>query len=113
MSVNSIIETALSQIVQNIWPLVCTSEKPPNEYIVYNPELDKPDDFGDGEANEWILYIQVHYFTKSNYFEKRKKIRKSLLEAGFLLEEITTTYEKDSGYYHLCFSCNIEEKMEE
>ena len=39
MSVNEKIENALAQIAENIWPLCCPEERPPDEYIVYNPEL--------------------------------------------------------------------------
>jgi len=28
---------------------------------------------------------------------------------GFVMTDIDTFYEKDSGYYHLCFSCYTEE----
>lgn len=113
MSVNQIIESALRNMVTSIWPLVCPEEKPPKEYIVYNPEIDVPEDYGDNAAGEWVQYMQVHLFTKSNYLKKRKEIRKALKDAGFLVSDITTMYEKDSGYYHLCFSCNIEENMED
>ena len=113
MSINQNIERALSAIVPNIWPLVCPEEKPPKEYIVYNPEIDVPEDFGDNEIGEWVHFAQVHFFTKSNYLNKRTKIRKALIQAGFLVSDITTIYENDSGYYHLCFSCCKEENMEE
>lgn len=113
MSVNQVIENTLCKIVPNIWPLVCPEESAPDEYVVYNPEVDVPDDFGDNEAGTWILYMQVHFYTRKNYLKKRKEIRKALYLAGFSISDITTIYEKESRYYHLCFSCNIEETMEE
>lgn len=113
MSVNQIIENALRTIVPSIWPLVCPDENAPDEYVVYNPELDVPEDFGDNEAGAWVQYMQVHLYTRKNYLKKRKEIRKALTLAGFLISDITTMYEKDSKYYHLCFSCSIEENMEE
>ena len=44
MSVNERIELALAQIVPKIWPLCCPNERPPKEYIVYNPELEESGD---------------------------------------------------------------------
>ena len=112
MSVNKIIEDALNEIVQEIWPMVCPRDKPSKEYIVYNPEIDVPDDFGDNEPQAWVQHMQIHYFIAENgdYTLRRKEIRKSLQKAGFTISEITVMHEKDSGYNHVCFSCSIEER---
>lgn len=108
MSVNSIIETALKEVVNNkIWPMVCPDESPPEKYIVYNPEIEEPGFFADDEDQEWIQHMQIHLYTKGNYIKLRKDIRKKLKEAGFTVTDITTVY--DSGYNHLCFECYIEE----
>lgn len=114
MSVNKIIEDALNEIVQEIWPMVCPRDKPPREYIVYNPEIDVPDDFGDNEPQSWVQHMQIHYFIAENgdYTLRRKEIRKSLQKAGFTISEITTLHEKESGYNHVCVSCSIEEREE-
>ena len=112
MSVNRIIEDALSGIVQEIWPMVCPRDKPPEEYIVYNPEFDEPQDFGDNRPQGWVQHMQVHYFIakNGNYMKRRTEIRKALSAAGFFISEITTMHEQESGYNHVCFSCNIEER---
>lgn len=112
MSVNEAIEGALSGIVPNIWPLTCPWEHPPEEYMVYNPELEEAVLFADNQDWEWVQHMQVHYFTKGNYITKRRNIRRALRESGFLVTDIITLHEKDSGYHHLCFSCSTEE-MEE
>lgn len=113
MNVNETIEGALAGTVPDIWPLICPQEHPPEEYIVYNPELEEAALFADNQDREWVQHMQVHYFTKGNYIKKRGDIRRALREAGFLVTDITTLHEKDSGYHHLCFSCSIEENMEE
>lgn len=116
MNVNQKIEAALSDLVENnIWPLSCPLEELPEEWIVYNPELEAPGDFGDDQDLEWVHYMHVHWFkrnnTKSpaNYAGIRKTIRKKLRDAGFLVSDITPLFEKDTGITHLVFSCNIEE----
>lgn len=113
MSVNERIELALAQIVPKIWPLCCPDERPPREYIVYNPELEEAAVFADNRDQEWLQHMQVHLYTKRNYMGRRKEIRKALRAAGAVVTDIMTLHEKDSGYYHLCFSCIFEEDMEE
>lgn len=113
MSVNEILEETLSGVVKQVWPLCCPEETPPEEYIVYNPEIEEASLYGDNKDLEWVQYMQVHLFTKKNYIKKRREIRKVLRKNGFIVTDIETMYENDSKYYHLCFSCYIEEKMEE
>ena len=110
MSVNQIIEKALTGVVKHIWPMSCPKEVKPDEYIVYNPELEEPGVYADDEDLEWIQHMQIHLFTKGNYVKMRKDIRKKLRDAGFTITGIYTTYEKDSKYNHLCFECSIEEE---
>ncbi len=116
MNVNQKVETALSNLVNdNIWPLSCPLEEPPDEWIVYNPELEAPGDFGDDRDLEWVHYMQVHWFKRGtakspvNYVGIRKAIRARLRDAGFTVSDITTLFENDTGITHLVFSCNIEE----
>ena len=98
MSVNAKIEAALNECCSNIWPVVCPDVHPPEEYIVYNLE--------------WTHYMQIHFFTKKNYISKRKEIRRLLRSAGFTMTDINTEYEKNTKYFHLIFSCYIEESEE-
>lgn len=87
----------------------CPYEKKPDVYIVYNPELEESGLSGDNQDVEWTLHMQVHLFTKKNYLKDRETIRKLLREAEMAAFEIESMYEKDSGYYHLCFSFSTEE----
>lgn len=112
MSINEKIEGSLKNISEHIWPIKCPLEKQPEEYIVYNPELEEAGVFADNRDLEWNHYMQIHLFTKKNYIEKRKKLRNALRENEFMVTDITTLYEKDTGYYHLCFSCWTEETEE-
>ena len=117
MDVGKKIETVLSNLVDegNIWPLSCPQETLPDEWITYNSELERPELHGDDDDLEWAHYMQVHWFKKGdgkrpvNYMGIRKTIRKRLRDAGFLVSDITTLFEKDTGITHLVFSCNIDE----
>lgn len=110
MNINLRIESALCDVTQNIWPLCCPLEEKPEEYIVYNPELETPEMYADDEGDGWTQYMQVHLYTKYDYTEQRKKIRKNLNESGMVVTDIDTGYEKATKYYHLCFSCYAEEE---
>lgn len=60
MNVNQKIETALSDMVSgNIWPLNCPLENKPDIFIVYEPEKEIPDDFGDDQEGEWIHQMAI------------------------------------------------------
>ena len=110
MDVNQIIEEALSDLVDGkIWLISCPDDPPPECYIVYNPERDVPRLYADDTDCEWVHYMQVHLYMKSSYTDLRKTIRAALRTAGFILTGIEIFYEKDTGYYHLCFECWIEE----
>lgn len=110
MNVNQKIENALRVITENIWPLCCPYESPPGKYIVYNPEIDSAECFADDEDQEWTLHMQIHLYTREDYMDDRKTIRKLLRKAGFTVTDIDSIYEKETKYYHLCFSCYIEEE---
>ena len=105
MNVNQKIEAALSSVVNNsIWPLCCPLESLPDEYITYLPELENPEEFADDEDIEWVPYMQVHWFKKSesgkpvNYLNAKKTIRKKLKESGFTITDIAAMHEKETGY---------------
>ena len=78
--------------------------------IVYNPEIDSAECFADDEDQEWTLHMQIHLYTREDYMDDRKTIRKLLRKAGFTVTDIDSIYEKETKYYHLCFSCYIEEE---
>lgn len=113
MNVNQKIETALDSLVAGkIWPQTCPEPNCPDKYIVYNPELEEPGCYADDEDMDWLHHMQVHLYVRGNYLALRKQIRSRLRKAGFILTDITTLYEKESGFSHLIFSCTIEEEDE-
>lgn len=113
MNINQTIEEALKDVVPYIWPLCAPEDSAPETYIVYAPELEKPELYADDEDQEWVHYMRINLFQKKekgSYLELRKKIREKLREAGFTLTDILTFYESETGYYHLCFECYLEEE---
>lgn len=110
MNINQTIEEALKDVTEDIWFLCCPREQPPDAYIVYNPELEEPGYYADDEDQDWIASMQIHLFAKGNYFAMKKEIIEKLRKAGFILMDIQSLYEKDSGFFHVIFSCWKEEE---
>lgn len=111
MNVNQKIEQALCDITKEIYPLSYPyDENKPDTYIVYNPELEEPGYYADDEEWNWVQYMQVHLFHKGNYISIGRDIRIRLRKAGIMVTGIETMYEKDTQYYHLVFSCYVEEE---
>lgn len=113
MEVNEKLSGAMAGITEHAWELVCPEEKPPDEYIVYNSVLDTPEDFGDGTAQAWTNHVQVHLYTVKNYKKTKKALKKALETNGFTISEIERMYDRESGHFHICFSCSIQEEREE
>lgn len=110
MNVNQKIEQTLCDITDEIYPLSYPyDEEKPDTYIVYNPELEEPGYYADDEDLNWLQYMQIHLFHKGNYISLRKNIRNKLRKADIMVTGIETMYEKDTQYYHLIFSCYVEE----
>ena len=119
MSTNSKLMTALSGVVNNVYPLAKPTTEDPSEYIVFNPEadyLDYGDDIDQSEDRSW----QVHWFKRgiANSVSVRRQIRDALRAAGFVLMPNTyEAYENDTGvttktptgWTHLVITCRIEE----
>lgn len=110
MNINQRIEKAMSGFTDDIWPMVCPDGNSPDEYIVYNPELEKPEDFGDDDWHAWMWHMQVHYYARgnSNVLKAKKEIISRLKAAGFSVSSAETMYEseKAGGYTHVCVSCS-------
>lgn len=85
------------------------------EYIVFNEEDERSTLHADDLPQELSLWWQVHLYAPvtSNYRSVKRRIRNLLLGAGFLIGEIDTLYEKETGTIHVVISCNVEEDMEE
>lgn len=110
MNINQIVEAALTGITDHIWPAVCPEAEPPDKYIVYNPIMETPGLYAEDQDENWVYDMQIHLYTRENYLQDKKQIKEKLRNAGFVLDNIETLYEKDSGYYHICFECSIEEE---
>lgn len=117
MNINVLIESTLSGVTKNIYPMSCPLETKPDEFIVYTID-DSAEDFGDDTFNAFVYHVEINWFKKPagttakkpvNYFPARDKIRTALKEAGFALSNITHSFETDTGYTSQCFICQIEE----
>ena len=120
MNIHQKIIAACSPIVDgNIWPVQKPLEEDPDEFIVFNSELDQAAEWGDDDDLEWIQSYQVHWYHRGvvDYLSRRKQIRAALKQQGLTVPEISfvrydadSTKAADTGWTHLCFNCNDVEE---
>lgn len=83
-------------------------------YVTYG-ETDEDNSYsGDDDILGYVSYYDFDIYSKGNYFNIVKKIKKVLKENGFKYQPNRTSqdmYEADTGYYHktLCFAIPIQE----
>lgn len=83
-------------------------------YVTYG-ETDEDNSYsGDDDILGYVSYYDFDIYSKGNYFNIVKKIKKVLIENGFKYQPNRTSqdmYEADTGYYHkaLCFAIPIQE----
>lgn len=113
MDVRERLQAALEGVTPDTWEFVCPAEPPPEAYIVHNPVRDEPGDFGDNGPQGWTSHVQAHLYTKGGQQGFKKAMREALQEAGFQVSAIEGMRDRESGYYHTCFSCSIQEEESE
>ena len=69
---------------------------------------------GDNEILGYVSYYDFDIYSKGNYFNIVKEIKKIMKDNGFIWQPSRTSqdmYEKDTGYYHktLCFAIERSE----
>lgn len=117
MNVNQALESSLSALVNgNIWPLSCPLEEQPDCFIVYVAESKRPREWGCDEDLYWTQTMEINWFGKNagsrapvDYLTAVESLRTALKSAGFTISEVTTDYEKDTGYTHITIICSITE----
>ena len=73
---------------------------------------------GDNEILGYISYYDFDIYSKGNYFNIVRKIKKIMKDNGFIWQPSRTSqdmYEADTGFYHktLCFAIERQESDEE
>lgn len=87
-------------------------------YVTYM-ETDLDNSYsGDNEILGYVSYYDFDIYSKGNYFNIVKKIKKIMKDNGFMWQPNRTSqdmYEDDTGYYHktLCFAIERQEDEEE
>ncbi len=75
---------------------------PLDEWGAYNLVSERVGAYADDIDVADAITADVHYFTpsKSKAIEMRKRIRRALRLAGFVIQAQGLTYERDTEYYH-------------
>lgn len=82
-------------------------------YVTYM-HYDNDNSFsGDDEILGWIEYYDFDIFSKGNYLNIVKSVKKLLKQNGFMFQPSRSSadmYEDDTGYYHKTLSFAIEKE---
>ena len=63
---------------------------------------EKPDNFADDEHKNEISYLTIDIFSKKNFKDIVRKLKKTMKQRGFIWEDTAPEqYERDTGYYHV------------
>lgn len=90
-----------------------------DRYFVYYITDDAPADSGDDTVQAYVAYIQIHYICPLDvpYTETRRRIRKALVDAGFVPPDITdasdyTSHDETERVRKLVFETSIENEYD-
>lgn len=111
MNINQKVISALTPLGMPISPSHYDGGE--TDYIVFNYADERDDICADNTVLTDITSIQVHYFTKGNPQENKKKIRKALRNAGFVDFSTSEFYEDDTKYNHIVVECSIYGEIDE
>lgn len=92
----------------------CEYQGTSETYIVYNEEAEELTNYGDNRPLNNIVWWQVHLFAPkySDFRTYKSDIKKKLLDAGYMVTDAVTLYEKETKTIHVVISCHIGEKEE-
>lgn len=101
MSVNALIESALSQICTEV--VADVYKGPAKEYITFSYQI-VPSNYADNSAEALVYLIMVHYCcpSRTNSLAKRKLIRQTLADFCTYPTESNLTDENGQEYVYTC-----------
>ena len=111
-SINKIIVSALRPfglpVAENLY------EGTAKEFLTYNYADDREGDAGDDEPQAYVASVQIHYFCPLNasYTDMKRRIRRTLVDAGFTAPEVTDASDTADRVRHLVFECEIENEYD-
>ena len=84
------------------------------EYVTFNYADEHGRVYADGEPQEDVVSMQIHYFlpVSKDYLENKRRIRRALLNAGATYPDVTILTEPDHKTRHIIFECEFENDYE-
>lgn len=78
-------------------------------YVVFSDLGESPESFSDDECDYSIKQFDFDIYSKDNYLNILKEVKKRLKTNGFTwIEDSPTMYEEETGYYHITTTFEIE-----
>lgn len=105
MNINPLIETAFSNFMVDgkAIPIAFLNYTGDDDvYLTYYTWQERSEDFFDDEYHTEIAYGTIDIFSKRNFKNILKKVKKILKENDFTwTDNGPETFERDTGYYHV------------
>lgn len=105
MNINPLIETAFANFTvgTKLIPIAyLTYSGNETTYLTYYAWLDSPDNYFNDEHHAEITYGTIDIFSKGNFKNIVKAVKKKLKENEFTWKDNgPETFEKDTGFYHV------------
>lgn len=86
---------------------------PTTPYIEFEVIDEYGSEYADDKEIATTYMVQVDIFSKSDYYELEKAVRKNMSIAGFNRDMAVDLYEQDTGLYHKAMRFNITLKANE
>lgn len=100
MNINPLIEVAFKDFPVPIAFMEYTGKA--GTYLTYYSWLEKPENFADDEHKVEVVHLTIDIFSKSNFKNIVKQVKKTLKQNGFTwTDNGPETFEKETGYYHV------------
>lgn len=100
MNINPIIEAIFKDFSVPIAFLEYTGKE--TIYLTYYTWLEKPENFANDDNHAEIVYLTIDIFSKSNFKNILKQVKKLLKQNGFTwTDNGPETFEKETGYFYV------------
>lgn len=100
MNINPIIENAFKNYKIPISHIKYNGKS--DSYLTYYTWQELPDDFSDDDNDIEIAYGTIDIFSKGNYKETLKDVKRILKDNDFLVTDVgAEMYEEETQFYHV------------
>lgn len=107
MNVNPLLQEAERILGVPVYPTTADRKKQTENYIVYEYLDERVQLYGDDtDLYDWTN-IRVHWFLRENVQKAKRKLRRFLRSAGFIIVATGEAHEQETGLWHITVDADI------